>query len=263
MQIGTYARTTEQVLNGLKASPDFIELRMDLHHTICFQDAKVAMREAGVSCTLHLPSDPQWSPIDMATEVVPFVDIGAMIDADLVVFHGPISTMLYEDKDIDSFLQTLPLLYDAAQESGISLAIETLVFYYTELMLIFDELPKLRMALDVGHGQIFATRNRAIGHINSYFDRIETVNIHDNNACQIYQELVQKNQLNSFSKADLREMALKCDKHLPIGEGTIEFEPIFSDLKQKNYNKRVLMLSNDPHDFDSERKKFLDLWVKS
>ncbi len=263
MQIGTFARTTEQVLDGLKVMPDFIELRMDLHHSINFSDAKAATKEAGIPCTLHLPSDPSWSPIDMVTKIIPFVDIGAMIDADLVVFHGPLSTILYEDQDIDIFLQTLPLLYDAAMESGISLAIETLVFYYTEMMLIFDELPKLRMVLDIGHGQIFATRNRAIGHIDTYYDRIETVNIHDNHACEIYKDLLEKQQLSSFSKETLREMALTCDKHLPIGEGSIDFDPIFSALKQKQYNKRFLMLSNNPQNFDVEREKFLELWLKS
>ena len=199
----------------------------------------------------------------MATEIVPFVDIGAMIEAELVVFHGPLSSMLYDDKDIDIFLQTLPLLYDAAMESGVKLAIETLVFYYTEMMLIFDELPKMRMVLDIGHGQILSTKNRSLGHIESYCDRIETVNVHDNNACELFKELLQEEQLSGFSKEDLRELALKSDKHMRIGEGTIEFDPIFSALKEKNYDNRFLMLSNDPNDFETERKKFLDLWLKA
>ena len=236
MKIGTFARTNEQVLNGLKAKPDFIELRMDLNHTLNFSEAKNALNHADVPCTLHLPSDPNWKPIDMITEIVPFMDIGQMINAELVVFHGPLSSMLYDDTEIDAFLESLPLLYDAAVESGITLAIETLVFYYTEMMLIFDQMPKMRMVLDIGHGQILTMHNRALGHIETYCDRIETVNIHDNHACEAYKETLAKQEMSSFSKEDLREMALACDKHLPIGEGSIDFEPIFTALKQRNYD---------------------------
>ncbi|TFG33614.1 sugar phosphate isomerase/epimerase [Candidatus Thorarchaeota archaeon] len=263
MQIGTFARTNEQVLSGLKAQPDFIELRMDLSHRINFTEAKTALNQVGVPCTLHLPSDPTWKPVDMVTEIVPFVDLGQMIDAELVVFHGPISSMLYDDIEIDSFLESLPLLYDAATESGITLAIETLVFYYTEMMLIFEQMPKMRMVLDIGHGQILSTRNRAIGHIETYCDRIETVNVHDNHAYEIYQEIVGVEKMSSLSREDLRDLALKSDEHLPIGNGSIEFEPIFAALKQCNYDNRFLMLSANPDAFEEERKKFLDLWLKA
>ncbi|GAG82856.1 unnamed protein product, partial [marine sediment metagenome] len=47
-------------------------------------------------------------------------------------------------------MQALPLVYDAAKESGVTLAIETLGFYYTEMMLIFDEFPDLKINLDIG-----------------------------------------------------------------------------------------------------------------
>ena len=69
--------------------------------------------------------------------------------------------------------------------------------------------------------------------------------------------------MSSFSKEDLREMALACDKHLPIGEGSIDFEPIFTALKQRNYDNRFLILSKEPDSFEEERVKFLDLWLRA
>ncbi|TFG28977.1 sugar phosphate isomerase/epimerase [Candidatus Thorarchaeota archaeon] len=263
MQIGTFARTNEQVLTGLEARPDFIELRMDLNYRINFTEAKTALNQVGVPCTLHLPSDPSWKPVDMITEIVPLMDIGSMIDAEIVVFHGPISSILYNDEEIDSYLEYLPLLYDAAVESGITLAIETLVFYYTEMMLIFEQMPKMRMVLDIGHGQILSTRNRAVGHTETYIERIETVNVHDNHASEVYNDLLDQEKMSSLSKEELREIALKCDEHLAIGEGTIDFSPIFSALKQRNYDNRFLMLTRDPSSFDEERNKFLELWLKA
>jgi len=261
MQIGTYARTTDQVKKGLENSPDFIELRMDVDHKIVFNDAKAALNKAGISCTLHLPSNRNWAPVDLNQDIVPYIDLGQMIDAELLVFHAPLSTLLYSDEEIDTFLQTLPLAYDAAKESGVKLAIETIGFYYTEMMLVIDSFPELKLNLDIGHGQLLANRNRALGHIENYYQNIEMVNVHDNDACQAYSEILSTKNIADFSKEDLRKMSITCDKHLPIGEGTIDFNPIFSALKQKHYDDRFLMLCSDPACFKNERDKFMKLWL--
>lgn len=261
MQIGTFARSNEQVLRGLDSSPDFIELRMDENHKINFSEATAAMNKAEVPCTLHLPSHRNWKPVNMSQDILPYIDIGQMIDAELVVFHPPLSTLLYYDEDIDSFLQALPLVYDAAKESGVSLAIETLGFYYTELMLVVDEFPDLKINLDIGHGQLLATRNRAIGHIENYCSNIGMVNVHDNNACQDFKDILSAKEITDFTQDELREMAIHSDKHLPIGDGSIKFAPIFSALKERNYDGRFLMLCADPLCFKEERKKFMDLWL--
>ncbi len=261
MQIGTFARSNEQVLKGLERSPDFIELRMDKNHKIIFSEAKAAMNKAGIPCTLHLPSKRDWKPVNLSQDILPYIDLGQMIDAELVVFHPPLSSLLYNDEDIDSFLQALPLAYDAAKESGVTLAIETLGFYYTELMLVVDEFPGLKINLDIGHGELLATRNRAIGHIENYCKSIEMVNVHDNDACQSFIDILSTKNMNEFTQDELREIAIVCDKHLPIGDGSIEFGPLFSLLKERNYDGRFLMLCADPLCFEAERKKFMELWL--
>jgi sugar phosphate isomerase/epimerase len=263
MQIGTFARTNDQVVKGIESAADFIELRMDLNHQIIFDDAKSALNKAGIPCTLHLPSDPNWKPVELSQDIVPYIDLAQMIDAELVVFHSPLSTLLYDDSEIDTFLQALPLAYDTAKESGVTLAIETLGLYYTELMLVFDEFPELRIDLDIGHGQLLASRNRALGHIENYCNKIEMVNVHDNNACEAFGEVLSSKKMQEFTKDELRKIAVDCDKHLPIGDGTIEFGPIFSSLKQRNFDGRFLMLCSDPLSFNSERKKFTEIWLAS
>lgn len=263
MQIGTYARTNEQVYKGLESSPDFIELRMDVNHQIIFEDALSALHNAGIPCTLHLPSDPNWKPIELSQDIVPYIDLARMIDSELVVFHSPLSALLYDDLEIDTFLQALPLAYDAAKESGVTLALETLGFYYTEMLLVLDEFPNLKVDLDIGHGQLLATRNRAIGHIEKYCSNIAMVNVHDNNACEDFSEILSTRDMKDFTKEDFREMAIACDKHLAIGDGSIKFKPIFSALKERNYDGRFLMLCNDPLCFKNERDKFMNLWLAS
>ncbi len=261
MQIGTFARTNEQVIRGLESKPDFIELRMDANHQIVFSEVKAAMNKEGIPCTLHLPSNREWKPIDLSQDIVPYIDLAQMIDAELVVIHPPLSSLLYNDEEIDVFLEEFPLAYDAAEESGVTIAVETLGLYYTELMLIVDEFPHLKINLDIGHGQLLATRNRALGHVENFCSSIEMVNVHDNHACEAFTEVLESKEMTEFSQDELREMALVCDKHLPIGEGSIEFSPIFSALKQRHYDKKFLMLCSDPLCFKQERQKFLDLWL--
>ncbi len=261
MQIGTFARTNEQVIQGIENSADFIELRLELNRRMRFREARNAMNKEGIPCTLHLPSNDNWKPIDLNQGILPYIDLAQMIDAELAVFHPPLSALLYSDKEIDAFLQDLPLVYDAVKESGVTLAIETLGFYYTEMMLIFDEFPDLKINLDIGHGQLLAVQNRAIGHIQNYCANIEMVNVHDNNACEAFKEVINCKGMNEFSQEELREMAVVYDKHLPIGDGSIEFAPIFSALKEKGYDQRFLMRCRNPLCFKEERKKFLDLWL--
>jgi sugar phosphate isomerase/epimerase len=261
MKIGTFARTTEQALKGLTHNPDFIDLRLDLNHQIEFSTVKTAMNKAGVPCTLHLPSNPQWNPVDISQDIVPYIDLGEMIEAELVTFHSPLSTLFYDDETIDTFLQAFPLAYDAAREAGITLAVETLGHYFTELMLLFDDFPNIRMVLDIGHGQILSIQNRAIGHIEAFSDYIEMVNVHDNNACERYKKDLQNKSLAEMSQKDLREVARQCDEHLPIGKGMIDFDPIFALLKEHSYDGRFLMMCADPDAFEDEREKFNQLWL--
>ena len=261
MQIGTFARTNEQVNSGIESSADFIELRLELDRQMKFSEAKTAMNKERIPCTLHLPSNDNWRPVDLSQDILPYIDLAQMIDAELAVFHPPLSTLLYSDEEIDAFLQALPLVYDAAKESGIVLAIETQCFYYTEMMLIFDEFSDLKINLDIGHGQLLAVRNRALGHLENYCDNIEMVNVHDNHACQAFEDVLRSKKMNEFNQEELREMAIICDKHLPIGDGSIEFAPIFSALKERNYDRRFLMRCADPLCFKREREKFMELWL--
>ncbi len=263
MQIGTYARTNEQVFRGIESEPDFIELRMDVNHQIVFNEAKTALNKAGIPCTLHLPSDQNWKPSELSEDIVPYIDLAQMIDAKLVTFHSSLSSLLYSDKEIDTFLQALPLAYDTAKESGVTLAIETLGLYYAEMLMVLDEFPDLKIDLDIGHGQLLASRNRALAHIEHYCQNIGMVNVHDNNACEGFAGILESKKMNEFTQEELRKMAKICDKHLPIGDGSIEFSPIFAALKQRNYDGRFLMLCSDPLYFSKERDKFTDLWVKS
>ena len=261
MLIGTFARNNEQIMDALKHNPDFIDLRMDLNHSIIFKDAKREMEEAGVGFTLHLPSNPDWTPIDMHKDIIPFIDIGAQIGAELVTFHSTLSTLFYTDEEIDQFLQSVPLAYDAAKEVGVKLAVETLGHYYTELTLLFDVCPNMNIALDIGHGQILANRNRALAIIESFYNRIAMINVHDNNGSDMIEELINLKKKKNLSQEEIRDIAHRYDTHLSINEGNIDFSTIFRELKERHYDDKFLMMHHNPNQFLNERDKFMKIWL--
>jgi sugar phosphate isomerase/epimerase len=263
MEIGTFARNNDQIREALKHDPDFIDLRMDLDHSITFSKATEDLNDADVPCTFHLPSHPDWKPMDLSQGIVPYIDIAADIGAELVTIHSTLSTLMYSDQDIDTFLDAVHLAVNAAENAGVPIAVETLGLYYTELTLLFDSQPAMQLCLDLGHGQIMAHRNRALGHIDSFFDRIEMVNVHDNHGEKMIDEVLEEREKRNVSREEIRELANRYDEHLAIGEGDIDFECIFKELKERHYDGRFLMMCADPSRFPEEREKFMRLWLEA
>ncbi len=263
MRIGTFARNVDQVRFAASAKPDFIDLRMDLNHGLDFREIRGILTENGISCTLHLPSDPGWSPMDLSKEIIPFIDIGGEIEAELVTFHTALSTLFYDDEAIDNFLEGVPLVCDAAKEIGVQLAVETLGLYYTELALMFDQCPEIRIALDIGHGQIMAHRNRALELIPAFHDKIAVVNVHDNKGALMVDEVVKTRRKRRVTRLEMREIARKYDTHDQIGSGCIDFQPIFKELKERSYEGRFLMMARDPRKFVEEKEEFTRLWLEA
>ncbi|MFW9846788.1 MAG: TIM barrel protein [Candidatus Thorarchaeota archaeon] len=263
MEIGTFARHLDQVKSAEAFDPEFIDLRMDLNYNLDFRQIRKMLKEYDIGCTLHLPSDPCWRPMDLPKEIVPYIDIGAEVEAELVTAHTALSTLFYNDEDIDAYLEWIPIAGDAAKETGMQLAIETLGLFYTELALLFDRCPDIKIALDIGHGQIMATRNRALDIIESFYDRIAMINVHDNHGQKMVGEVQEIRKDREATHAELLVLARKYDEHLPIGEGDIDFSSIFGNLKERNYSGKFLMMSRDSSAFMSEREKFMQLWLEA
>ncbi|MGQ4911332.1 MAG: sugar phosphate isomerase/epimerase family protein [Candidatus Thorarchaeota archaeon] len=260
MEIGTFARTTKQVQEALSYKPDFIELRLDVGHDLDLSGSCSALKDSGVRCTIHLPSNPDWRPIELSQGLLPYIDIGRRLDADLVTIHTTLSSLFYRDEDIDTYLTSLEMAYDAAVESGVPLAVETLGLYYTELRLLFDDFPGLKLVLDLGHGQLLATHNRAFAHIETFDKYIAMVNVHDNRGMDLVQEVLEQKKKRQVSREEMRELALNCDTHLPIGKGKIDFLSLFKKLKQHSYDGKFLLIGGGLSSFDTERETFLELW---
>ena len=263
MQVGTFARNNDQVKSAIENGADFVDLRMDLHHTIKFEEAKGLLDDAGIGCTLHLPSSPDWKPIDVSREILPYIDLGREMEAELVTLHTTLSSLFYTDEEIDEFLTGIGPACEAAKAAGVQLAIENLGLMYTEMALLFDAQDCMKMTLDIGHGQIMALRNRSFDHIQFFYDKIAIVNVHDNHGQDMVHRVVELRKKQRLSREEIRSMATEYDTHLPIGDGKIDFVPIFSELKKRGYDGKFLMMAKDPSVFPQEREKFLELWKKA
>jgi len=263
VQVGTFARNNEQVKNAVEYGASFVDLRMDSNETLNFAAARKMLSDAGIKRTLHLPSSPSLGPIDVRKDIIPYVDIGREVGADLVTFHTTLSPLFYSDENIAGFLEAIPMAGDAARESGVTLAAETLGLYSTELTLLFEANPNLRLTMDLGHAQILATRNRSFTMMEYFFDKIAMVNVHDNQGKAMTDEVLRLKSKRDVPLEEMRKIAQKYDAHLPIGEGSIDFKSIFKELKRHSYDGRFLMMCRDQSVFPNERKKMTELWGES
>jgi len=263
MRIGTFAQTNQDVIDAVKQGADFVDLRMELIKQLNIAEAKQVLGDAGIPCTLHLPTEPDWKPIDVSRGIVPYIDLGRELDAEIVTIHTTLSSLFYSDEDIDTFLGSIHLACQAAKDAGVVLSVETLGSYFTELALLFDAQPETMMTLDIGHGQILASRNRALGLIESFFDKIAMVNIHDNHGREMTQEVLEARRMRQVSIEEMRELARRYDTHLSIGEGTVDFEPVFRSLKERSYDGRFLMLGHDRRQFPLESERFMKAWLSA
>ncbi|MFW9799643.1 MAG: hypothetical protein ACFFD9_04355, partial [Candidatus Thorarchaeota archaeon] len=123
--------------------------------------------------------------------------------------------------------------------------------------------PLIDISLDVGHVQIMALRNRAPGIVQSFYGRIKMANIHDNKGMNMVEEVRQLRNERVVSREEMLVIARRYDEHLGIGGGSIDFEPILGDLKQRSYSGRFLMMCKDPSRFPEERNKFMDIWLRA
>ncbi len=117
----------------------------------------------------------------------------------------------------DQKIAILDRLHKKAVEYGVTLCLENTEESVNVLRSIFEEIPGLKFCLDVGHANLFS--NNPIEFIDAFSDRLEHIHISDNRG--------------GNSEED--------DLHLPPGDGTIDFQRIFSELKVINYNKTMTL----------------------
>ena len=108
---------------------------------------------------------------------------------------------------------------EEADKWNITLCVENLSESADHLGHLFIEHPRLKMTLDLGHGELLTTRNRSYDFIEQWPDRIQHVHLHDNRG-------------GDSQHSDL---------HLPPGDGMINLTHIITKLMETGYDRTVTL----------------------
>ncbi|WP_284646079.1 sugar phosphate isomerase/epimerase family protein [Paenibacillus silviterrae] len=145
----------------------------------------------------------------------------AHIGAEQMVIHPSLySTPLFLRKASQlRAIDNLKRLGDEAQKLGIDLAVEnvgfreTALFDQEEFVRLFEEIPAVSALVDVGHS--FINGWDTVELIRTLGTRLSAVHLHDNDGVD--------------------------DLHQPVGEGAMEWEPIWSALRGLRHPYRSIL----------------------
>jgi sugar phosphate isomerase/epimerase len=239
MLIGGRAHSLEEAARVGQAGFDFAEINL-LHSHQSFQEITSLLRlknQYNLSYLVHGPEE--GSPFDcsqLRTALLPqiktLVAFASELDARLITAHFWLDGRYIEPSVLREKLDILEEMLVLAREKEIPFCLENLSERASDFEPAFRLFPDLGMTLDIGHGELLSPENTAYRFIDSFLDRIRHVHIHDNRG--------------GDSPHD--------DLHLPLGEGSINFEPILSALCKSGYD-RTITLEVPPSLFVQQRKK--------
>lgn len=141
------------------------------------------------------------------------------LDMKLLTLHCWVDQRYVKKEVVDYKIRLLERVVDQAAGSGITVCLENLSEHPEDFDHVLEALPGLNLTLDVGHAQLLTPQNTACDITDAFPDRIAHIHLHDNQG--------------GDSPSD--------DIHLPLGEGIIDFSPIFSKLKEINYSNTMTL----------------------
>ena len=143
----------------------------------------------------------------------------------LLTIHLWLDRRFIKKTALDSKRDLLRRMVEKAAEYEVSVCIENLSEEAKDMEPAFRDIPSLMMTLDLGHGELLSEKNRSLGFIEAFPERIKHVHLHDNRG--------------GYSHTD--------DLHLPPGEGVIDFKGLFAALHRIRYD-RTVTLELKPHE---------------
>jgi sugar phosphate isomerase/epimerase len=143
----------------------------------------------------------------------------------LLTIHLWLDQRFVRKSVLESKRDILKRMVEKADEHQVTVCIENLSEEARDLEPAFHEIPSLMMTLDLGHGELLCEKNRSLGFIEKFPERIKHVHLHDNRG--------------GSSHTD--------DLHLPPGEGVIDFKGLFEALGRIHYD-RTVTLELKPHE---------------
>ena len=243
MLIGGRAHSLIEVTSVGEAQLDFAEVNLlNHHHALQEIPAFIALKKKfNLFLLVHGPEE--GNPFDcnelrstLLPQIKALVNFASALDAQLITIHFWLDQRFIEHAILKEKLTILATMVTMAQEKGLKLCLENLSEGPEDFEQAFHLFPELGLTLDIGHGELLSSRNKAYSFIETCPERISHVHIHDNHG--------------GNRPAD--------DLHLPLGEGSITFAPIIAALLKTGYNK-TLTLEVAPDILKQEKAKIVAL----
>ena len=241
MLIGGRAHSLEEAARVGEAGFDFAEINL-LHPHQTFQEIPLLLKFKAQHNLFYLVHGPEeGSPFDcdrlrasLLPQIKALVAFAEELGARLITAHFWLDGRYIQPPVLREKLAILEEMLMLAREKQIPFCLENLSERACDFEPAFRHFPDLGMTLDIGHGELLSPENTAYSFIQEFPDRIRHIHIHDNRG--------------GNSPAD--------DLHLPLGEGSINFETILSALCKAGYN-RTITLEVPPQVLPQERDKLL------
>lgn len=224
--IGGRAHTLEHVHEMARLGYPFAEISVyDPDEMARSLDDFLALREKyGIYYLAHYPNE--GNPFDakaLEENFVPkmkkLIEVTHELGIERGTLHFWIDKRWAEPSLLSAKTGLLSEMVAAASDKGITLCIENLTEQYESFAAAFDEIPDLRMTLDIGHAELLSSENTSFNFIRHLFDKIEHVHVHDNHGGK----------------------SVKDDLHLPLGEGKVDYPRILTMLQEREYRHTVTM----------------------
>ncbi len=265
MQYGAMNHPILPVLDEIEAVAamgfDYLELAMDApqaHHAkIRSQERRIlqALAASGLDLVCHLPTFLHLADLTPRIREASLLEMKAALHAAAalaprkVVLHPPyIGGLgpLVMEHSMALALESLEILFAEAARLGLTVCLENMFPKYPgwidpgDFVPLFERFPALELTLDVGHAHIGSKRDdRILSFIHTFGRRIGHVHVSDNRG--------------------------KADEHLPVGDGTIDFEKILKALKRAGYEGALTLeiFSSNRHDVKRSRNRIEGLLLET
>jgi len=226
MLIGGRAHILKEAKHVGKAHLDFAEINLfNPHHD--FQDIPSLLKlkkKFNIFFIVHGPEEGNpFNCQELKTKLLPqievLVDFAHKLDATLITIHFWLDQRFIKKTILIEKLDILEKMMSLANKKGMKLCLENLSERTIDLEQTFHRFPELGLTLDIGHSELLTSKNTAYSFIETYPERIKHVHIHDN--------------CGGSTPDD--------DLHLPLGKGTIAFEPILQALCKMGYDRTITL----------------------
>jgi sugar phosphate isomerase/epimerase len=165
------------------------------------------------------PNDANTLEIFYLPKVMTILSLMPQLDMRLLTLHLWLDPRFVREDSIAYKIRLLNKIIVMARDLGITICLENLSESASHLAPIFDALPLLKLTLDLGHAELLTKQNTSVRFMREYPKKIKHIHLHDNRG--------------GDSPDD--------DLHLPVGDGTIDFEIIFRELHAIGYDGTITL----------------------